>query len=362
MSTSEQTNSFAQLLAEALALSKIGDGTRAALLSSHVYDERAMRAYGDALDILGADWVRVIMSGRTEGTSFANPVQQGSFVADILKSADVVVRPTTAKGAVADIGMYTPVFEEIIMSGTRWWDCSVGGSETHLRKLFPTQPMIDRTRAGAVRMQDAKSLRITSEAGTDLTLSVEGRIGHCQVGIVDEPGRWDNFGFGLVATAPVEDSANGKVVWDAEDSLGELLGSYSALLPEQVVTHFENGKIVRIEGGWVARRFEDYLAGLKRPEFYRIAHIGWGTHQSAAWGGPGWNTAEWESYYGCIMLHLGMNIFSTLAPYNGLHGQNRPSIAWPMPSHAGGCLLRHDLYLDDELIVKAGDIVADGLK
>ena len=350
MSTSGQTNSFGQLLAEALALSKIGDGTRAALLSSHVYDERAMRAYSDALDILGADWVRVIMPGRTNGTSFANPVQGGSFVTDILKSADVVVRPTTAKGAVADIGMYTPVFEEIIMSGTRWWDCSVGGSETHLRKLFPTQPMIDRTRAGAVRMQEAKTLRITSEAGTDLTLSVE------------EPGRWDNFGFGLVATAPVEDSANGKVVWDAEDSLGELLGSYSDLLPEQVVTHFENGKIVRIEGGWVARRFENYLAGLKRPEFYRIAHIGWGTHESAAWGGPGWNTAEWESYYGCIMLHLGMNIFSTLAPYNGLHGQNRPSIAWPMPSHAGGCLLRHDLYLDDELIVKAGQIVQDDLK
>lgn len=62
------------------------------------------------------------------------------------------------------------------------------------------------------------------------------------------------------------------------------------------------------------------------------------------------------------MLHLGMNIFSTLAPYNGLQGQNRPSIAWPMPSHAGGCLLRHDLYLDDELIVKEGKIVADELK
>ncbi len=362
MTTPRQTNDFSQLIRAALALSKIGEGTRAALLSTHVYDERAMHAFGVALDTLGADWVRVIMPPRTQGADFANPVQDRSFVADILKSADIVVRPTTKKGAVADIGMYTPVFAEILMSGTRWWDCSIGGSETLLRRLFPTPAMIDRTRAGAVRMQEAKTLRITSAAGTDLTLNVAERIGHCQVGIVDEPGRWDNFGFGLVATAPVENSAHGQVVWDAGDSLGELLGAYSALLPEPVITHFENGKIVRIEGGWVARRFEEYLASLQRPEFYRIAHIGWGTHDKAVWGGPGWNTAEWESYYGCIMLHLGMNIFPTLAPYNGLHGQNHPSKPWPMPSHAGGCLLRHDLYLDDEIIVQAGKIIADELK
>jgi 2,5-dihydroxypyridine 5,6-dioxygenase len=301
----------------------------------------------------------LILPPQSAGPGWVNPIQLGSYAERILKGANMVVRVNTTR-TVADVSMYTQVVREVLFSGVRWLD--VNGEELVMRRLFPTEALIARTRGGADRMARAQTLRITSPAGTDLTVRKRGRKGHAQIGVVDEPGRWDNFGFGLVACAPEEDQTQGRVVFDVGDSLGLFQGPYHNLMNERVTFHFEEGKIVRVEGGNLARAYEGYLRKMNRPEHYRIAHIGWGTHDRATWSGPSFTVGDWESYYGNVMLHLGHNIFDTPVANSGLGGRNKPSADWPIPQHSGGVILGHSLWLDGEQILEEGRIVPKDLQ
>jgi 2,5-dihydroxypyridine 5,6-dioxygenase len=354
----DRTDDISELCERALQLSKIQRGEKVCLLTTHVADERILDGFRVALGRLGADAIRLILPPRTDGTDWINPIQLDSYAHRALKQASMVIRVNTLR-AVADVSMYTQVVRDVLFAGVRWLD--VNGDEMTMRRLFPTDALIARTLEGSRRLAQAETLRITSDAGTDLTVRKRGRKGHAQVGYVDEPGRWDNFGFGLVACAPEEDQTEGVVVFDVGDSLGLFLGPYYNLLYQPVRFHFERGRIVRIEGGQVAAAYDAYLKKLNRPEHYRIAHIGWGTHEKANWGGPHFTVGDWESYYGNVMIHLGHNVFDTPVANSGLGGQNHPSADWPMPPHSGGVVLNHSLWLDGQQILDRGRIVAAGL-
>jgi len=265
----------------------------------------------------------------------------------------MVIRPVTVENTpVPDIFMYDEIFSQILSSGTRWLDVVI--NEEAMRRLFPDQALIDRTMAGVELMEKAQHIRVTSAAGTDLRVSKEGRKAHKQTGIVDEPGMWDNYGFGLVACAPLENSAEGTLVLDAGDSAGQVpFGDRHRINPEPIKLTFHEGKIVDIEGGHTALMLQRYLERHGDDKARRIAHIGWGTHDRAVWGG-GWrfSHADWESFYGCVMIHYGVNIFDTPCRFSGLGGAT-----YPPGLHWGGSMLNCNFYLDDQLIVENGVIV-----
>jgi 2,5-dihydroxypyridine 5,6-dioxygenase len=219
-----------------------------------------------------------------------------------------------------------------------------------MRRLFPSQELIERTLAGKQRLDEAKTIRVTSRAGTDLTLSKRSRGASARTGVVREPGARDKFGFAMVSTVPLEDSAEGTLVFNRGDSLGFLLGALNNFCPDPVRLDFRGGEIVKIEGKVAAQALRRRLEEINRPEFYRIAHIGWGTHDRAVWGGTDFTAADWESLHGALIVHCGALTLDSF-----------PMDLWPIPQHIGGTLLSHDLYLDDELIIKEGQIVADGL-
>lgn len=361
----QTANDISELCREILLLSKTKSGEKVCLLTTHVHDPHVVNGFRVALGLLNADAIHLNLPPRTRGTSWINPVQLDSYAMKVLMDADMVVYPRAApdrilpQGPVADINMYTQAYQGILDKGVRWLDLMV--DEAAMRRLFPSEAMIARTRAGGERLGRSEELRLKSDAGTDLTARKRGRKGAAQFGLVDQPGRWDNYGFGMVACAPEEDQTEGVLVFDVRDSLGNFLGPYYNLLHEQVRFHFEKGKIVRIEGGRIARAYEDHLGRLRRPEHYHIAHVGWGTHENATWGGAQFTVADWESYYGSITLHLGHNIFDTPVRNSGLGGQSKPTTDWPMPGHSGGALLNHSLWLDGEQIIDHGKIVAKGL-
>jgi hypothetical protein len=194
------------LIMDVLRLSKVKDGERVAVVTTTAFDASTLDAYVTALEELGADAVRVILPRQGRDLRLVQPL--GAHAASVLKQASLVVRPVTlAKPPVPDIFMYEEIFSEILQAGTRWLDVVI--TEEAMRRLFPDEALIERTMAGAELMERAQTIRITSEAGTDLRLGKSGRKGHKQTGIVDQPGMWDNFGFGLVACAPLEDSAEG---------------------------------------------------------------------------------------------------------------------------------------------------------
>jgi 2,5-dihydroxypyridine 5,6-dioxygenase len=362
----DTTNDISELSREVLLLSKVRTGEKVALLTTHVHDPHIVGGFRSALGMIGADAVQVILPPRTSGTSWINPIQVDSYAFRILEGASMVVYPRSApdrilaQGSVANISMYTRAYQRLLNSGVRWLDVML--DESAMRRLFPSPAMIERTKAGAKKLAEADTVRITSESGTHLTVRKRGRKGSAQIGIVDEPGRWDNFGFGCVTCAPEEDQTEGVIVFDVGDSLGQFLGPYYNLLHQPVRIYFEKGQVVKVEGGEIARAYRRHLERLNRPEHHQIAHLGWGTQEKAVWGGPHFTVADWESYYGNVMIHFGHNIFDTPVRNSGLGGRSEPTADWPMPSHSGGVVLNHSVWLDGEQILDKGMIVASDLQ
>lgn len=340
------------LIGDVLQLSEVSAEERVALVTTTAYDPAVLDAYLTAIEEVGADAVRLILPRRAgENGRLTQPL--GDYAAAVLKEADMVIRPVTAAGAsVPDIFMYDEIFRDILFTGTRWLDVVI--DEEAMRRLFPDEALIARTMAGVELMEKAEKIRVTSGAGTDLTLSKKGRKAHKQTGIVDEPGMWDNFGFGLVACAPLEKSAEGTLVLGAGDSSGQVaFGDRHRINPEPIRLTFRKGRIEKVEGGHTALMLSRWLEQFAGDGGRRIAHVGWGTHDRAIWqGGPRFSHADWESFLGCIMIHFGVNIFDTPCRFSGLGGET-----YPPDVHWGGSLLNCNFYLDDELIVEKGTIV-----
>jgi len=107
-------------------------------------------------------------------------------------------------------------------------------------------------------LDNAERVRITSPGGTDLTLSLEGRV--C-LAIMPIPERGSAYGlsiplWGEYNWAPIEDATHGRLVIDGLTEAGKRMG----VVTEPVVMTVENGRVVRVEGGQDADDFRAVLA------------------------------------------------------------------------------------------------------
>ena len=148
-------------------------------------------------------------------------------------------------------------------------------------------------------LRDARMVKITTEAGTDLTMSLEGRYpGDPDDGIYTEPGMWGNLPAGEAFIAPVEESVNGKLVVDG--SIANV-----GLLNEKVEIDIENGRISKIVGGRQAKMFEDFLNSLDDPNALVVAELGIGVNEKSRITGK---IIEDEKKLGTAHLGFGMNV------------------------------------------------------
>jgi leucyl aminopeptidase (aminopeptidase T) len=120
------------------------------------------------------------------------------------------------------------------------------------------------------RLTAAKSARLTTKAGTDLTMSLEGRTA---VGLVPFGAKGTFFGvpgYAEAACAPIEDSVEGVAIVD-----GTMMGTedLEALVQEPFEMRFEKGRVVSISGGSDARRLENLLKTLA-PQARTFAELG----------------------------------------------------------------------------------------
>jgi len=343
---------FSKLVEEMLKLSKVKEGERVIVVVPHVFEPRYVEAYTVALGNLGADFYVMTLAPRAEGHRLVLPASK--FVYEALRSADMVITLSLFEYDMAVPSTFYLIYGtnegySVLESGTRV--LSVMEEEEVMRRMFPTEDLVRRSYAGAKLIEQAETIRVVSEAGTDLVCNKKGRPGSTEVGIADVPGRWDNFGYGLVGCAPLEDSAHGILVIDSGDYIVPL---YSHVT-EPIKCTIRDGRIVRIEGGFSARLLERWLAQWDDERSFGLAHIGWGTHKAARWFDPrtrlpGYHIEKY-SYYGNMAIAFGSNLMRSPARYCGLHGQN------DAPSHCDIFTLNHDFYLDGQLIVHRGEIV-----
>lgn len=175
----------------------------------------------------------------------------------------------------------------------------------------------------------AKKARITTKAGTDLSMSLESRAGEDDCGIYDTPGAFGNLPAGEAYIAPLEGTANGSLVYDA--SMGGV-----GLLTEPIRVTVKDGWAVKVEGGEEAKRLQAILdkAGKNGTN---IAELGIGTNEGARVTG---SVLEDEKVLGTVHIALGDN-----ANFGGKVDAD---------CHLDGILSAPNLYLDDELVMKDG--------
>lgn len=340
---------LSKLFEQAFKLNKIKEGEKVLIATTSVFNKKHVEAYTTALNRLGAEVIRVTVPMKSIKEQKASP-----WLLDIYKSADMILdhRPCESYlewNTPSPIPLYCEEFDSILKSGVRMLDLML--PENLLRRLFPTSDLIRRTRAGAEKMERAEMIHVKSAAGTDLTLSKKGRPGGCEIGVADIPGRWDNFGFGCVNCAPLEDSANGTLVLDPPSLMSSI-----GFVNEPVKCTLEDGYITKIEGGSTATLLRKWLAQWDDPESYGTSHIGWGTHLKAL-PLPGFGAsprdllAHFHNAYGSMLIAFGANNMAHTAKYSGMDGKRVAS------SHIDIGVFNIDFYLDDELICSKGKIV-----
>lgn len=338
---------LSDLVEATLKLSKVKAGERVVLVTTHDFKEDEVAAYRIALNRLDADFFWAVIPPR-EGIG---PHEQlfdpgGPFFYDVLKSADMVVMAwSSSRGPFPT--SHSPNVVQALEAGTR--GLLVQLALSLVRQMFPDDELIRRTFSGAKVMQEASKIRVTSSAGTDLVMSKAGRPGHCQCGVTDVPGRWDNASFGCVACAPLEDSANGTLVLQPGDAISQL----KSFVTEPVRLTIREGRIVNIQGEATAARLRRWFAQWNDDESYGISHIGWGTHPRTGTGEGSYDhlLAYLHNAYGSMLIAFGDNIRSSTAPYSGLDGRRRAL------SHIDIGVFDVTFELDGEVICQGGQIV-----
>ena len=147
---------------------------------------------------------------------------------------------------------------------------------------------VDDIKAATQRAKDAIAalegkgqVRVTSELGTDVTVSIEGRPA-LEVTPVKKPGQmmgpvplWAE-----VAFAAVEDFTEGTIVVD-----GVMLGiGLPGQVEEPITWTLEGGRCVAIEGGAEAKRLKAAIAGVDGADV--VGEFAFGTSEKAPFGSP----------------------------------------------------------------------------
>jgi 2,5-dihydroxypyridine 5,6-dioxygenase len=209
-----------------------------------------------------------------------------------------------------------------------------------------------RVTAGAALLDPARTIRITSAAGTDLVMDKTGRRALANYGAADRPGQLDFWTAGMVQAAQLEGTLEGRLVLDTGDCcfrLGRFMEE-----PTQVV--FERGRAVAFEGGRDAARIRAELEAGGDDAAFMAGHMAWGMDTRAEWGpqvfarADAGGGAHIEAFDGNVQIEIGSNDDVAFG------GRNRT------PVHLGLCIRHASLWLDGTPVITGGRFVPASLQ
>jgi len=309
-----------------LTLSQVKAGETVVVVDTFHRDNLYKSVAMTSAELLGASVSYLEVPGRTN-------LPNGALA--LLKAADLII----------DLAF--------ILDG-RIRDCRQGGTRVLvvleppeiLERMLPT--LEDKQRAVGVRdrISRAKTLHVTSAAGTDFYAELGEFPGMCQYGFADEPGHWDQWPGAFAFTFPTEGSAHGTLILDS----GDIIFPFFSYIQEPITLRLEGGYIRDISGGFDADYMRAFMARYQDPEVYAVSHIGWGLSHNGHWSTMGmYGKGQTEGQDG--RAFAGNFLFST-GP-NSVGGGSRTT-----PCHLDIPMRFCSVYLDDEPVVIDGNLVA----
>jgi 2,5-dihydroxypyridine 5,6-dioxygenase len=336
---------LASMWRDVLHLSNVKPDEKVLLLtSSHsnpALIESAMRAAAELnakvarLDLMPT-WHAA--EGRSDATTIdgLSAIEGHDLAIGAMKSADLVIDLLWL--------IHSPAQRQVLESGTRML-LAYEPPEV-LARVMPS--LEDRRRVLAAR--DAygrgKRIRITSDAGTDLTAEIGNSRITAEYGFAEEPGRWDHWPSGFVARVTNAGTARGTVVL----APGDIILPFNSYVQSDIRLTIEGGSISKIEGGFDAEYLREYFKDFNDPNAYTVSHLGWGLQPKARWTALGMNDKsrtfgmEARAFYGNFLFSTG------------------PTAGRPTPCHLDIPMRNCSFFVDNEPMVIKGDVIPEDQK
>lgn len=268
------------LFAEVFARCKVGAGDVCAVLSETQSRALNVQLAELALARLGAKPFHVVVP--TPRQSAPVPIRStGASVA--LGGLAPAVQALGAASFVADCTveglMHAAELPAILKGGARVLYISNEHPEA-LERLAPSPDDEQKVRAAMRLLREAKTMTVTSPAGTELHIKVAGaRVGGVW-GYTEKPGTLSHWPGGLCLCFPPAGSVEGTLVM----APGDINLTFKRYAESPVRMTIEADYVTKIAGdGLDAELMREYFAAWGDREAYAVSHVGWGMNPRARW-------------------------------------------------------------------------------
>ncbi|MGV3569513.1 MAG: peptidase M29 [Ramlibacter sp.] len=241
------------------------------------------------------------------------PVARSTGASPVLRQLAPVVAALAGSTLVVDCTveglMHAPELPAILKGGARVVYVSNEHPEA-LARLLPGDGLEPLVKDHVKRLRATREMRVTSAAGTDLTVSLAGAACGGNWGYTTRPGTMTHWPGGLALAFPAAGSVNGTLVL-AE---GDVNLTFKRYLERPVTLRIEGDYVTRIEGAGVdAELMRSYIAAWGDREAYAVSHVGYGLNDKARWDSMAlydkrdFNGTELRAFAGNFLYSTGAN-------------------------------------------------------
>lgn len=264
----------------ALELNGIGRGSQIAVVAETQSRPVITQLCGLALFELGAHYSTIVLPTPPQtapvpvkSTGASNAIQHMRHVVEALKHVEVIV-DVTVEGL-----LHAEEWPEIEAAGARLFTICNEHPEI-LERTEPKAELGPKVQLGIEMLRAASEMRVTSKAGTDLTIDIRDAPCGGTPGFSTNPGGVAHWPGGLCLCFPGKGAANGRIVM----APGDMNLTFKSYLSNAIDIKIENDFITDIGGDNVdADLFREYLAAWDDPVAYGLSHVGWGMNPRARW-------------------------------------------------------------------------------
>lgn len=259
------------------------------------------------------------LGARPFHVQLVSPVPEGPVAAHTagasraLQSLGPVLQALSSSGFVVDCTVdgltHAPELATILKGGARVLTIPDEHPEA-LERLVPDPALEAPVRAGMRMLKRSRRLMVTSDAGTQLVVSLDGALVAGGWGFAARPGTVAQWPGGLCLCYPATGCVNGVLVL----SPGDVNLTYRRYLESRVTLLVQNDYVVDIKGtGMDANLIRGYFAAWGDREAYAVSHVGWGMNAAARWDSMAmydkrdFNGTELRSFSGCFLYSTGAN-------------------------------------------------------
>lgn len=263
-----------------LKLNGIGTGTQLAIIAESQSRPVLMQLAQLAAYDLGAEYSTIVLPTPKQtapvpvkSTGACNAIQHKRHVIEALKNVEIIV-DVTVEGLI-----HAEEWEEIEASGTRILVICNEHPEI-LERTEPTAELGPLVENGIAMLNAASEMRVTSAAGTDLTVDLRDAPCGGTPGFSTKPGGVAHWPGGLALAFPGKGAVNGRIVM-AE---GDMNLTFKDYLRSPITFEIESDYVTQIIGDNLdADLFREYMEAWDDKDAYGISHVGFGLNKGARW-------------------------------------------------------------------------------